>query len=350
VRRANLLIAGFVVLVVLLGAGLFVCREGLLAAVLRPISFVSRLVSSAELRETDGRVNVLVLGLDSRAGGGPFNTDTILVGSLSLAEGDPVLISIPRDLYVSFQTGGSGKINSAFAAAALQSGGTLDREDEMRGAEAAKATVAEVLGIPIHYWVVVDFEGFEEIVDTLGGIEVCVDRTFDDYRYPVPGKEDAFPLSARYEHLHFDAGCQLMDGERALKYSRSRMGTAGEGSDFARARRQQKVVSAVKDKVLSLSLLFNPGKIATLYRQFTEAVGTDAPLDEVQRAIELLYKFREELGDVESLVLDPGSGLTKRGYSDDGAYIIVPSAGDFSAIHKAVQELLFGADEKELSE
>ncbi len=196
---------------------------------------------------------------------------------------------------------------------------------------------------------IVDFTGFKEIIDTLKGIEVCVEHTFDDNSYPIPGKEAAIPLSARYEHLHFDAGCQTMDGETALKYSRSRMGTAGEGSDFARVRRQQKVILAVKDKIMSLSLLFNPGKVAALYRQFTGTIRTNVSLGEAQRALELLYKFDDEMENVESLVLDPQSGLTYHPpeSSTGGAYVLLPKGGNFSAIHAAVQDLFSGAAAEE---
>jgi LCP family protein required for cell wall assembly len=321
-------------------AGLVFYRGSILAAILRPISFAARLINPVRLQETDGRTNILILGLDTRVRGGLLNTDTILVGSFSLTEGDPVLVSIPRDFWVSFETGGVGKINSAYALAAAHDG-TIDEE---RGVEALKAVVERVLGIPIHYWAIVSFEGFTYVIDTLDGINVCVDTTFDDYSYPVPGRENAFPLTSRYEWLHFDAGCQEMDGETALKYSRSRMGTAGEGSDFARARRQQKVVRATADKALSLSLLFNPGKIASLYQQITETIRTNASVLEAERGLSLVYEFRDDLGDIRSLVVDPESGLTARCAPAQcgDAYAIVPAGGDFSAIHGAVHELLFG--------
>lgn len=337
------LAAGGLTLVILLVAGFVFWRGDFLSTLFSPISFVVHLVNPIRLKETDGRVNALVLGLDTQANSGRLNTDTILVSSFSLTEGKPVLISIPRDLWVSFDNGGQGKINTAYARGALQFNGKIDAK---KGVETAKVVVEKVLGIPLHYWVVVDFEGFEKIIDTLGGIEVCVEHTFDDYAYPVSGEEKAPPWE-RYEHLHFNKGCQKMSGERALKYSRSRMGTAGEGSDFARVRRQQKVILAVKDKVLSLSLLFDPGKAISLYKQLTKAVRTNASLGETQRALELLYKF-QDLQEIETLVLDPESKLTYVGKSAlyGGAYVLVPKGGNLNAIHSAVRKLLFGAAER----
>lgn len=341
------LIAGCFVLAALLVGGLVFWQGDLFSTLFSPISFIGRLVNPVKLKETGGRVNVLILGLDTRATGGLLNTDSILIGSFSLTEGDPVLISIPRDLWLTFDGEGRGKINSAYAWGAVLPNGKID---EKRGVESAKMAVEKVLGIPVHYWLVVSFEGFEELIDTLGGIEVCVERTFDDYGYPVPGKAKA-PLSQRYEHLHFDKGCQKMDGDRALKYSRSRMGTAGEGSDFARVRRQQKVVLAVKDKILSLSLLFNPGKVIKLYNQLTKTIKTDASLGETQRALELVYKF-QELSEAKTLVLDPESKLTYVGKPSlhGGAYVLLPEGGNFGTIHVVVQKLLFGVVEEEKSE
>lgn len=126
------------------------------------------------------------------------------------------------------------------------------------------------------------------------------------------------------------------------------MGTAGEGSDFMRVRRQQKVILAIKDKILSLSLLFNPGKVVKLYSQLTKTIKTNASLGETQRALELLYEF-QEITEAKTLVLDPESGLAyvpKNRASYGGAYVILPKGGNFEAIHKTVQELLFGTKKK----
>ncbi len=338
-RLKKVALVGFLFLVILMGGGLAVWKGDFIRTLFSPISLVAKLVNPVKLKETDGRVNALILGLDTQVQRGRLNTDTILVGSFSLTEADPVLISIPRDLWVSFDGGGQGKINTAYALGALQPNGKIYVKG---GVESAKKVVEGVLGIPIHYWVVVDFEGFKGVIDTLGGVKICVERTFDDYAYPVPGKERA-PLYQRYEHLHFDKGCQKMDGEQALKYSRSRMGTAGEGSDFARVRRQQKVIMAVKDKILSLSLIFDPGKVIKLYNQFTKMIKTSASLAEVQRSLEFLQKF-QEVEKIKTLVLDPKSKLTHVGKASlyGGAYALVPKGGNFKAIHTAVQRLLFG--------
>ncbi len=342
-RRKRLLVFSLALLLIV-GLGiLVVSRVGILQAIFAPISFVARLVNPVQLKEVDGRVNVLVLGLDTRGARGLMNTDTIFVGSFSTVEGDPVLISIPRDLWVNLSPYGYGRINSAYSRGGTQKDGTLKEE---QGVTFVKSKVEEILGIEIPYWVLVDFEGFKQIVDTLEGIEVCVERAFDDYAYPIPGKESAKPLSARYEHIHFDAGCQKMNGDTALKYARSRTGSNSEGSDFARVRRQQRVILGVKNKLLSLDLLLHLGKLSELYKQVTATVKTNATLGEVQRSLEVTAKF-EDLSEVESLVLDPESKLVYHPTNSapyGGAYVLVPQGGSFKKIHAAVRKLFYGEE------
>ncbi len=348
-RRKKLLVALVIFSLLTAGAVLALSNLGFLQTLLTPVSFVARLVNPVELKEVDGRVNVLVLGVDTRNSGWSGLTDTILVGSISPLEGNPALVSIPRDFWVKIPPYGQGKINTAYNYGGGASTGNGREFDVQKGVEFSKAKIEEVLGIKIPYWVVVNFEGFKEIIDTLGGIEVCVERAFDDYSYPIPGREKARPLSSRYEHLHFDAGCQMMSGETALKYARSRMGTNGEGSDFARTRRQQKVIMAVKGKVLSLNLLFNPGKLNQLYKQLTAAVKTNASFGEVQRALELANRLGD-ISQVKDLVLDPDSGLVFHPNNSlfGGAYVLVPKGGDtyYTKIHQAVRTLLFGAEKE----
>ena len=214
--------------------------------------------------------------------------------------------------------------------------------DEGEGAEFAKGKIEGVLGIPIHYFAVIDFEGFKEVIETVGGVEVCVERAFDDYSYPVPGHESDPIISRRYEHLHFNSGCQLMDEETALKYARSRTGTNGEGNDFARVRRQQNVIMGVKDKIFSLNLLTDSGKIVKLYQQFSKSLRTNMTLGELKRALEIAQKV-VDFAQVKSLVLDPDSQLV---YHPDpasygGAYVLVPTGGNYEKIHSAIRGLLF---------
>jgi anionic cell wall polymer biosynthesis LytR-Cps2A-Psr (LCP) family protein len=125
------------------------------------------------------------------------------------------------------------------------------------------------------------------------------------------------------------------------------MGTNGEGSDFARVRRQQNVLLAVKSKVLSLDLLLNPPKLVKLYGQVAAAVRTNASLGEAQKGLEIAAKLGE-IASVDSLVLDPPSGLVLHPANAapyGGAYVLIPVGGNFEKIHAKVRELLFAPQE-----
>ncbi len=184
-----------------------------------------------DLDSTNGRTNILLLGIDKRENT-PFSytdsegivhkngflTDTIIVLSVGKERKDAAMISIPRDTWVEIPgwedySNSAAKINSVYSVGNIQDypGG---------GLELAKKVVSANLGVPIHYSIRVDFEGFRNTIDTLEGIEVNVDKTFDDYSYPIEGKEDAVCLNGaffcRYEHVHFDAGVQKMDGETVV--------------------------------------------------------------------------------------------------------------------------------------
>jgi len=177
----------------------------------------------------------------------------------------------------------------------------------------------------------------------LGGINVTVERAFRDCAYPTP--------DYGYKCISFKAGRQLMDGKTALEYARSRMGTNGEGSDFARVRRQQNVILGVKNKVFSANLLLNPAKLSKLYRDLTSAIHTNASFGEMKKALEIAGKLGD-LGQIESLVLDPDSGLVYHPANSapyGGAYVLVPKGGNFSKIQAAVRKLFFGSETGESS-
>jgi LCP family protein required for cell wall assembly len=304
------------------------------------LSFVRN--PSGELKSTDGKTNFLLLGIDKRDNVpytfiGPsgtqerngFLSDTIIVLSVDLNTKQASMISIPRDTWISIpgwtnMPPSSGKINSVYSLGDAYNypGG---------GLKLTERVVSEYLGIPIHYGVRIDFEGFKKGVDTLNGIDVVVDKTFDDYMYPIEGKENSScpdgTFDCRYAHVHFNAGLNHMDGETALEYVRSRKGTNGEGSDFARARRQQKVIQAAVKKTLSLGNLLDPVKLNSLFRDFGQAVETDFDLKSLPQIIKLAKEVKTD--NMKTFVLDPSSGLMYQpdASSYGGAYVIIPSKG-----------------------
>lgn len=328
-----------------------------------PISFVVN-ISATNLKETDGRTNVLLLGSDQRDGGAEGGrqplTDTILIASIGLVDNDVVMISLPRDLWISDY---HSKINAVYAYAEMNKKGT--------GADELKRVIQEVLGIPIHYHALVNFNLFEQVIDVLGGIEVNVDNAFVDTHYPLEGKEKdtcgktqteadklideiakynisteaAFPC--RFETIEFKTGLQKMDGKTALKYARSRHGNNNEYTDFARAKRQQEIMTAIKNKGLSLQTLFNPAKIKGLYDAYAANVDTNIDLQAIQNFY--LLSQQQDFSKIVSVVLDERSEAINGGllYNPDatlygGSYVLIPQTGDFSQIHAYVQKYLFG--------
>ena len=331
--------------------------------------------SKLNFKQSDGRTNILMLGSDKRNLGAESGrdtlTDTILIASIGAVDNDVVLISLPRDLWVSnykLENGYiySSKINEVYTNA---------------GIEELKTQMENVPGIPIHYHVTVTFQLFEEVIDTLGGVDINVEKAFTDYEYPIEGKEGdlcgktqeeadeitkkilenngsyvednktinfltIFPC--RYKTITFNQGIQNMDGETALQYARSRHGDNGEGNDFARSKRQQKVIMAIKNKALSVNTLLNPVKLKELYNQYVSNVETDIELQDIQNFYQLSQDL--EFEDVKSIVIDTGNNADEGGllyHPTDttlykGAWVLVPQAGDFSQIHAYVQKYLFG--------
>ena len=183
------------------------------------------------------RTNLLLLGVDRQEGTDwASRTDTIMVFTLDPDTGAVGLLSIPRDLHLEIPSYGWDRINTANVYGYLQDypGG---------GPALLEATIAANFGIPIDGYLMVNFEAFEQIVDTLGGIDLYVPESLHDTRYPNPRPEDPYG----FKTVHFDPGWQHMDGERALEYARSRMST----SDFARAKRQQQILLAIRERALS---------------------------------------------------------------------------------------------------
>ncbi len=316
----------------------------------------------ADLDSTDGRTNILLLGIDKRAyvpftykdtqgnvHKNGFLSDTIIVLSVGKDTKDAVLISIPRDTWV--QTPGWdrfpgtwGKINSAYSI-----GNSLDYPGG--GLALSEKVVSQTLGIPIHYAARIDFEGFKKTVNTLGGIQVQVAKSFDDYHYPVEDEEDKVctdkTFSCRYIHIHFNAGLQNMDGETALEFVRSRSGTNGEGSDFARAARQQKVLVAARNKAFSVQSFLNPSRISELFKNLGESIETDFSLNLYPAAYTLLKDV--DLSSVKKLVLssDTGGYLYVPNAADyGGAYVLLPSGDDWTKVQSKVKNMLFGETNK----
>ena len=334
--------------------------------------------------------SILIMGYGGEGHEGPFLTDTMMVANVDLKKKKVVLLSIPRDIWVKIPTKSKQdfytKINSVYQMA-LYNKDYPDLPGKYGGEKGAiellKLVIKETIGQTVDYYVAIDFSGFKKAVDILGGVDVKVEKTFDDYEYPLEGKKDdlcekneqfalikdfitppydeearrklfaekpeleglvrnateepnlVFPC--RYEHLHFDAGLIHMDGETALKYVRSRH-SAQDGNDFGRAARQQRFLEAVKDKVISIGFI---PKIIPLLDEMKGRVKTNMD-------IPIIQKFLKEADNVnqytiKNIVLSDQDYLTNS-YSTAGGYILVPRDGmdSWNSIQTYIRNVING--------
>ncbi|MDD3887467.1 MAG: LCP family protein [Patescibacteria group bacterium] len=272
--------------------------------------------------EKEKRTNILLLGVGGEGHDGAMLTDTIIIFSIKYEDDKPrvALISIPRDLYVDLKNFGNTKINSIYA---------LDKDSSPDSNRIIKS-IEDITGLPIHYYVQADFEGFKKAVDAIGGINVNVEHSFIDEEYPT----DDFG----YETISFEKGLNHMNGETALKYSRSRHGIVTDGSeayeanDSARAKRQQQILYASKEKAMSLWTISNPKKINDLLGILGEHIRTNLELWEMLKLGELAKNI--DSSDLKNHVLDDSpNGLLYASTSPDGAFIFLPKTNNFTEIH-----------------
>ncbi|MGQ9593639.1 MAG: LCP family protein [Anaerolineae bacterium] len=265
-------------------------------------------------------INILVLGIDQRRGEqGPYRTDTMILVSVDPARKQVGMLSIPRDLYVTIPGYGENRINMANFIG--------DRDKYPGGGPAlAKRTLEYNYGVRVDFYIRVNFDGFERIIDTIGGVDILVEKEIRD---------DTFPDEHYgYDPLYIPAGLIHMDGKLALKYARTRHGD----SDIYRARRQQQVILAVKDKItqmnLAPSLLL---KLPELMRTFSDSVETDIPVDQAIQLAQMAMEW--DLSTVETAVID--DSMTVRHFTETGADVLLPLNDKV----RALMEQMFGEGE-----
>lgn len=286
-------------------------------------------------------VNILGLGVAGAGHPGANLTDTIILAHINIKSSTVTLVSIPRDLWIEEL---ENKINVAY-----QDGGLSH----------AKTTVSQILGQPIHYALKIDFSGFVKAVDILGGLDISIEQGFDDYNYPISlGENDTcgkseeelkkieasvsasqklIPFSeifpCRVEHIQFTQGTEHMDGATALKFARSRQAEGSEGTDFARSKRQQKVILAFRDKLLSPGVLLNPFKLVQLTQALGKSIDTDIKTSEYDDFVSLAQKIQG--AKVKNIVLDDNLFINPP-VSQYGAWVLIPQTGDFKEIQEYI--------------
>lgn len=256
--------------------------------------------------ETD-RLDVLVLGLrgyDEKAisDEGGLLTDTILLISLDKKKEQVAMLSIPRDLYIDMLNV-KGKINEAYERGLQKN----------NGLGLAKQIVSKITGVYVDKAVVVNFNAFKHIIDTLGGIEINLSRPFEESRE----WGFLFQLPAGKNHL---------TGEQALYYVRSRFST----SDFDRARRQQEVIEIIKNKLVSNGYLTNPTKITSFLSALKDDIRTDFQIWDINDVLELAKSFGSK-NRITNYVLH-SDNLLYESKTPKGEYILLPKGDNYNGI------------------
>lgn len=284
--------------------------------------------------EGDGRINVLLLGRGGDGHEGPDLTDTLLIMSIDPVNNTANMVSIPRDLWVT-SNGGNTKINAVFANAKYKAQATNPKDKdgaEKAGIKAIEGVVTDVLGIPIHYYGMVDFHAFQKAVDTVGGVEITIpdSAAVRDYMYDeTTGKPYLLDVKAGKNHF---------DGLRALMFTRTRH-TSARG-DFDRTERQRLFIEALSQKILSAGTYTNPVKVSQLMSDFGDHIATDFSINDSLRLAQIMKKVGT--GNIKSIGLaDPPNNYVRTD-NLNGLSVVVPTAGigDYSEIQNYIRNTM----------
>lgn len=290
--------------------------------------------TSDSLSNQSGITNFLILGLRGEGVDSPDLTDSLIFFSLDQNKNQLTQIGIPRDLWVpSLQA----KINTAYHYGEEASKGA--------GIKLAEAAVLETLGQPINYTIIINFNLFKQVIDLVGGIDINVYPGFIDDKYPLPGKENAIPISSRYETISFPEGAVHMDGDTALKFVRSRHSVGDEGTDFARSVRQQKIISSLKDKLFTKEFLLSEQKTTQLIKLVESNLITNIPsslypvlaragLNQANKIIKTIPLDTVSKDGEVAILYNPPTSKFK------GEWVLVPKDNNWKALKQYIESKL----------
>lgn len=345
-------------------AGIAINKISLKGGILKSLVHSLPGIESRLKGEEDGRINVLLLGMrGENIPGGSLLTDTIMVLSLKPTENKAALVSIPRDLYVdnpSWQR--KTKINAVYAAG--------EENGKKQGISEMEKVVGDISGLPIHYGISINFKGFIDLIDALGGIDVNLDKPFeeslqfnemrvcDNNVFTVPTgkfehkkhtkKSGTVKIVASYPLCYPDpkyvecggnfklpAGNNNLDGKKALCYVRSRYST----SDFDRAKRQQKVLQIIRDKALRIGTLTDFSKIDGMLDALGNNVRTDMEPWEMRRFYDLYTKINNP--EIYQRVLENSEEglLYHPPETKETGYILLPIGNNYEKIRQMFQDI-----------
>jgi len=324
---------------------------GILSTIARSLPGVDNTLKGEE----EGRINILLLGMrGENVDGGGLLADTIMVVSIKPAEKKVAMVSIPRDLYVTVPGENySQKINYVYFHGE-------ERDKNGGGIEDMEKIISEITGQEIHYAITINFAGFEELVDAIGGVKVHLDESFTEPLqfheekvcdgdnggvFTVPSgnyeykKNDNGKIVASYPLCYnsheecggvftLPAGDQVLDGEKALCYVRARV----TSSDFDRARRQQEVLKQIKKTAFSVSTLTDFSKVNDIIDSLGNNTKTDLAGWEMNRLFEIYREMGDDISITNKVLENSEEGLLYSHEGDERGYILFPRGDNYDQI------------------
>jgi len=310
------------IIFLLLGIFLFITGQRVLAFG-SAISRQSPLSTQTGYMGGSQRVNFLIMGYGGSGHDGAYLTDSLVVISLMPQSHHTTLISVPRDLWVT-DSGTQSKINAIYTVA------SQNNANPLAGGDAVAQMVSQVTGLPITYWMTINFTGFRDFIDAIDGIDVAVPDGFTA-RYPA---SDDPAVNPNWTTVTFKRGLQHMDGQRAIVYARARyvLDNPAEGSDFARSQRQQLMMKAALSKIKQWQTW--PHMLGALDKLEHTLYANLSLADLTEFALKMDLNTAHRVGLSNANVLRDST-------SDDGQAILVPQNPDKTLIPVYIQKQLY---------
>jgi LCP family protein required for cell wall assembly len=274
---------------------------------------------------TNNRTNMLIMGYGGTGHDGAYLTDSLLVVSLLPQNHHTSLVSVPRDLWIQNQYTTASKINAIYTVA------SNNNQNPAAGGSATAGEVAKITGLNVKYWMTINFAGFRDLIDSIGGVDIYVPNSFSA-NYPNNDDPD---VDASWKVITFTKGNMHMNGETAIEYSRARyvIDNDAEASDFARSARQQIIIKAVLAKMKQISSwphLFN------VLDALQDTIYTNMSLADLVQ-----FGFAMDLNSPQTARIGLSiENVLAYGTSDDGQSILVPQNDDWDAVATYVQQCL----------
>ena len=290
------------------------------------ISTQSSLSTQTGYMGTSDRVNILVMGFGGSGHDGAYLTDSMVVMSLMPQSHHSTLISVPRDLWIQNppSSGNYTKVNAVYPVA------SKNNADPVAGGDAAAQKVSLVTGLDVKYWMTINFAGFRDFINAIGGVDVNVP---DAFKANYPANDDP-SINASWKTVQFTKGLHHMDGETAIEYARARyvINNPAEGTDFARSARQQLIMKAALSKLKDWHTW--PSFFSAL-DALKHTIYTNLSLADLTQ-----FALKMDLNNAHRVGLSFSNVLTDA-KSSDGEDILLPKNDDWNAIKTYINQQLY---------